>query len=239
MIWRPWIRSARGDLAAVLRLATRPLLEGQQHAWESGGHPGTLLAGAVTRSLLNALAGRAHIRTPAPGELVVMQDGEPLTVFRRMHLDAVGQPAPAGEFRVRFRTRMAPRLNQWFSWLTIPLFSGLPGFRDKTWLVDEATGFSAGIYHWQSVADAARYARSPALGFMTRRSLPGTASYWVGPAGADLTRPWPPGQPEPGSRDPAPVNDAASGPGEDPGLARRPVREAPGPGDGAASGSGR
>jgi hypothetical protein len=55
MIWRPWIRSARDDLAAVLRLAARPLLEAQQHAWESGGHPGTLLAGAVTRSLLNAL----------------------------------------------------------------------------------------------------------------------------------------------------------------------------------------
>lgn len=238
MIWRAWIRSARGDFAAASRLAARPLLDAQQHAWESGGHPGTLLAGAVTRSLLNALAGRAHIRTPAPGELVVMQDGERLTV-RRMHLDAVGQPAPAGEFRVRFRTRMAPRLNQWFSWLTIPLFSGLPGFCDKTWLVDDATGFSAGIYHWQTVADAAWYARSPALGFMTRRSLPGTASYWVGPAGADPTRPWPPGQPEPGARDPAPLNDAPSGSGQNLDLARRPVREAPDPGDGAAAGSGK
>ena len=134
---------------------------------------------------------------------------------------------------------MAPRLNQWFSWLTIPLFSGLPGFCDKTWLVDDATGFSAGIYHWQTVADAARYARSPALGFMTRRSLPGTASYWVGPAGADLTRPWPLGQPEPGSRDPAPLNDAPSGSGQNLDLARRPVREAPDPGDGAAAGSGK
>ncbi|HZE17630.1 MAG TPA: hypothetical protein VE197_19080, partial [Mycobacterium sp.] len=137
-----------------------------------------------------AIAGRAHIQTE--NKQVCMQDGEQLTIFRHMHLDAPDKPGPSGEFRVRFHTCMAPRRNQWFSWLTIPLFSGLPGFRDKSWLVNETTGFSAGIYHWQSIKDAARYARSPALAFMTKRSHPGSTSHWIGPTGDDLTRPWPP-----------------------------------------------
>ncbi len=87
---------------------------------------------------------------------------------------------------------MAPRLNEWFSWLPVPLFSGLPGFCDKTWLVDEETGFSAGVYHWQTLEDAGRYARSPALAFMTRRAVGGTVSHWVGPASSSLVDPWPP-----------------------------------------------
>lgn len=193
----PRASTASNGLAALLRLAARPLLDAQERAWESGNHPGTLLAGAIVRSLTNGVAGRAHIHGAGRGEPVRMQDGEQLTIFRRMRLDARGEPAPSGEFRVRFHTRMAPRLNQWFSWLTIPLFSGLPGFRDKTWLVNQATGFSAAIYHWQTIADADRYAHSPALAFMTRRSLPGTCSHWVGPASHDLTRPWPPDQRQP------------------------------------------
>jgi hypothetical protein len=184
--------AARGRLAASLRLLAAPLLDAQRRAWESGDHPGILLAGAVISSLINAAAGRAHLDGGGGRPSVVMNDGEHFAIFRRMHLDAPGQPAPSGEFRVRFQTRMAPQLNELFAWLPIPLFSGLPGFRDKTWLVNQETGFSAGIYHWQTVADAARYARSPALAFMTRRSVPGTVRHQVGPATDDLASPWPP-----------------------------------------------
>lgn len=179
-------------LAAVLRLTARPLLAAQQRAWESCNHPGTLVAGALARSLIAGVGELAHIDNSSAGTSVVMHDGEELTIFRQLHLDAPDQPAALGEFRVRFHARMPPRLNQWFSWLTIPLFAGLPGFRDKTWLVNEAAGVSASIYHWQTIDDALRYAQSPALAFMTRRSLPGSTTHWAGPASDQLSRPWPP-----------------------------------------------
>jgi hypothetical protein len=185
-------RAARQPFAALLTFIAHPLLDAQQRASESGDHAALLLTGAFVRSLINVVAGRVHIDGSRRGEEIVMADSELVTIFRQMHLHAPGTSAPSGEFRVRFHSRMAPRLNEWFSWLTIPLFSGLPGFRDKTWLVNEATGFSAGIYHWQTMEDAARYAHSPALGFMTRRSLPGTVSHWVGPPSSDLAGPWPP-----------------------------------------------
>jgi hypothetical protein len=192
-------RAARQRLAALLTLIAHPLLDAQQRAWECGDRTAVLLAGAIVRTLINVVAGRLHIDGSRRREEIAMADGERLTIFRQMHLDAPGAPHFTGEFRVRFHSRMAPRLNEWFSWLTIPLFSGLPGFRDKTWLVNGATGFSAGIYHWQTIEDASRYAHSPALAFMTRRSLPDTVSHWVGPPSPDLDGPWPPeGKEEPG-----------------------------------------
>ena len=184
----------------IWRVTTQRLLDAQQRAWESGNHRKILIAAALVRSLINTVAGHSHIDRGRRGETVTMEDGERLTIFRQMHLDVPGAPAPSGEFRVRFHTRMPLRPNEWFSLLTIPLFSGLPGFRDKTWLVNEATGFSAAVYHWQAVEDAARYARSPALAFMTRRSLPGTISHRVGLASNTLTGPWPPDSKEEPSR---------------------------------------
>ena len=86
--------AARGRLAASLRLLAAPLLDAQRRAWESGDHPGILFAGAVISSLINAVAGRAHLDGGDGRPSVVMNDGEQLAIFRRMHLDAPGQPAP-------------------------------------------------------------------------------------------------------------------------------------------------
>jgi hypothetical protein len=127
------------------------------------------------------------------GEVLTMQDGERVRVFRQLRLVPAGGDAPGGEFRVRFTTRMPARLNVAFSWLPIVLFMGLPGFVGKTWVVNDATGAFAGIYQWRTYQDAQRYSRSAALRFMTNRSVPGSVSYGVYTPPSDrLETPWPP-----------------------------------------------
>jgi len=69
-----------------------------------------------------------------------------------------------------------------FSWLPIPFFMGLPGFRTKLWgYIREAADFQ-GIYEWASVGDAEDYVHSFAVRFMTGRSVPGSVSHRIIPA---------------------------------------------------------
>ncbi len=65
--------------------------------------------------------------------------------------------------------------------LAVPFIVGLPGFRAKTWLDDAVTGACHGIYQWDTVEAAERYAGSFAIHFMTRRSRPGSVHYQITP----------------------------------------------------------
>lgn len=171
----------------------RHLLACQERAWASGGPTAVLLAAAVARSAGLAARGRVRFPRSRVGEVIVMEDGERMRVFRQLRLAAAGPGGPRGEFRVRFTTRMPARVNVAFSWLPVALFMGLPGFTGKTWLVSDATGTFGGIYQWRTRQDAQRYSRSAALRFMTRRSVPGSVSYGVyAPPGRRLEAPWPP-----------------------------------------------
>ena len=140
------------------------------------------------RSFIDAnlalLAGRLRFPCEQVGETIPLPNGTRGRVFRQaIHAPGDGQPIqPGARFHVRFHLAgMAPRLNILFSLLPIPFFAGLPGFRGKLWLLDEASGDFHGLYEWQTVADAEAYAHSFALRFMARRALPGSLVYDITP----------------------------------------------------------
>lgn len=122
--------------------------------------------------------GRVRFKRGEVGCVFTMEDGRRFSVFRRVVIAVPeGTPDPAAVFVVRFTpARMGPRLNKIFSLLPLLVFMGFTGFRSKYWCVDEKTGMCQGIYEWQTRGDAERYAKSIAMRFMARRSVPGSVS---------------------------------------------------------------
>jgi hypothetical protein len=114
------------------------------------------------KSIDRLLSGRARFPRGRVGQEIVLEDGRRFTVFREVRLEPKPeQPAePDGVFRVWFHTRMSPSGTILLSYLTLLGFLGLPGFRSKLWLLDEAIGDFGGIYEWDTVEDAANYEAS-------------------------------------------------------------------------------
>ena len=113
-----------------------------------------------------------------------MEDGQEFVIFRQAFVDPrKDQPeAPQATFRVQFYVaHMTPKQNRLFSLLPIPFFVGLPGFRLKLWILNEASGNFQGIYEWDTVEDAHNYASSFAMKFITMRSVSGSTSYSIIP----------------------------------------------------------
>ena len=128
------------------------------------------------------LRGRLHFPGERIGEVLTMEDGKVYTVFRQAIVDpSPDQPKEPGvTFKVRFRVaRMSTKQNKLFSLLPIPFFVGLPGFRSKLWMLNEASSECQGIYQWDTMQDAENYASSFAMKFMTLRSIPGSVSYEI------------------------------------------------------------
>lgn len=128
-----------------------------------------------------ALTGRIRFPRHRIGESMRMGDGRAFTIFRQVIVGRPGHEAePRAVFRVRFHVaNMSPAQNKLFSLIPIPFITGLPGFRSKLWMLDDETGDFQGLYEWDTVQDAERYAHSFALRFMVRRSTPGSISYEV------------------------------------------------------------
>jgi len=129
---------------------------------------------------LRLIAGR-RVRFPRGhvGGLVTLPDGRTYRIFREVVIDPrPGQPdVPGAIFIPRFHVRgMSPRRNIAFSWLPAMLIIGLPGLRSKRWLIHDETGDFAGLYEWDTVADAKRYESSSAMDFMRNRSFPASVS---------------------------------------------------------------
>ncbi len=145
-------------------------------------------------SLINFIKTMCHGRLFFPrtlnGATINLDDGSWL-VLREMVITPSGEfSEPEAIFRPRFHIKgMSPKVNEWFSWLPIPFFSGLSGFRRKLWLFDPITGDFSGYYEWQTEQDAYAYAHSFAMRFMTARSIPGSVSARILPRDAKTSLP--------------------------------------------------
>lgn len=137
-------------------------------------HPIVLFAVGLFR----LLTGRFCFPREAVGQIFVMEDGRDFRVFRRATRRS-HRLSPAGAaFVVRFKPLgMTVEQNIRFSRFPMILMFGFPGFRAKFWTVQDSTGLCQGIYEWDAVADAERYASSIAVRFMTGRSEPGSVNY--------------------------------------------------------------
>ena len=139
---------------------------------------------SLVRAIGYLLLGRLVFPRDRIGEVFQAEDSREFTVFRQIIIKPVPGQAerPGALFQVRFRVaNMTPAQNKIFSLLPIPFFIGLPGFRTKLWMVDEASGDCQGVYEWDTVQDAENYAHSFAMRFMTMRSVLGSVSWKVTP----------------------------------------------------------
>jgi hypothetical protein len=139
---------------------------------------------SALKALQYLLSGRLHFPKEQVGAGFGDERGQRFRVFRY----AVVNPGPAhagkpqAVFIPHFHVAgMSVRVNMLFSLLPIPFYIGLPGFRSKRWMVDDATGDFAGYYEWETVANAENYAHSFAAKFMTARSVPGSVWFKVYP----------------------------------------------------------
>jgi hypothetical protein len=69
----------------------------------------------------------------------------------------------------------------------------MPGFRQKTWTFCGETGYSQGIYQFESMELAEGYRTSPVMRILEKRSVPGSTSHELLPGTLieDYLETWP------------------------------------------------
>jgi hypothetical protein len=131
-------------------------------------------------ALWRLLSGRISFPKIRLGKVLTMEDGEKHTVFREVRV-ASTRSVPAGSLtvlRVRFRfARFSNAVNKRLSLIPIPVIIGMPGFRQKTWTFCEESGYSQGIYQFESADQAERYRVSPVMRILEKRSVPESTSH--------------------------------------------------------------
>ena len=109
-------------------------------------------------------------------ESIAIEDGRQYRVFKHVYRNEANLPAVSGVFRVWFHSRTSARFTMFYTNFMMPFFLGMQGFRSKLWLVNDSTGDFGGIYEWDTVEDAERYATSFAMRLSKMRSVPGSFS---------------------------------------------------------------
>lgn len=123
---------------------------------------------------------RLHFPKQRIGETYIMEDGKDFTVFRHAVIRGTSGGQSSVVFKVRFLlANMTPQRNKLFSFIPIPFFIGLPGFRAKLWMIDEKYGYFQGLYEWDNLLNAENYSQSFAMRFMKKRSVPGSVHYEI------------------------------------------------------------
>lgn len=129
----------------------------------------------IPKSFLMLIAGKTSFPKDRVGEIITRDDDVKFRVFREIQIKIKkDRPAiPDGIFQVWFSTKAEPEKTIKLSKMTLFGFLGLPGFRSKLWLINDATNEFGGIYEWGSVKEADNYDKSYAMKFSHWRSLPG------------------------------------------------------------------
>jgi hypothetical protein len=135
----------------------------------------------LIQTLTGIATGKIRFKKERNGETVQMLNGHRFTVFRhavwRSKIEKGNEPAV---FCVRFHVLgMSPEMNMKFSLILMLFILGLPGFREKYWMINRRNGDFQGLYEWASEEDAKNYVDSFAMKFMTKRSVQGSLSYEI------------------------------------------------------------
>jgi hypothetical protein len=128
------------------------------------------------------ITGRVHFRRERVGTIIVSADGEQNRVFREMRVDRAGDVMPESKvtLTLRFRfARFSPRTNQFLSLLPVPVIAGMPGILQKVWTYCDETGYSQGIYLFESKMFAEAYLRSPIVRLLEGRAAEGSFSWEI------------------------------------------------------------
>ena len=137
-------------------------------------------------TLILFLQRKIHFSQDRIGKTIIMDNKQEFTIFREVKIDgkSTGEKIdykPA-LFRVKFLlSGMGTEDNKRFSWIPVPFFIGLPGFRTKLWTINYKNNYFQGIYQWDSREYAEKYSRSFAYRFMSGRSVEGTVLFEIIP----------------------------------------------------------
>ena len=135
---------------------------------------------AVVVTVWRLLTGRVRLSKDRLEQVLTMEDGEAHVVFREVRV-ASFRPVPTGSMtvlKVRFKfASFSPAVNRRLSLIPIPVITGMPGFRQKTWTFCDKNGYSQGIYQFESIDQAEGYRHSPVMRILEKRSVPGSTSY--------------------------------------------------------------
>ena len=144
----------------------------------------------VPRSIVHLLGDTRYPRERV-GTTLTLEDGHAYRIFREVIMKNNPPQATGGVFRVWFYAVTTPRQTILMSHATQLFFVGMPGFRSKTWLLNDQTQEFGGIYQFDTVEDARGYAESFAMGLSKRRSRPGMFSieYYTKDGEVSLLRP--------------------------------------------------
>ena len=105
---------------------------------------------------------------------------EDFKIFRYAELKKTDKK-PEAWFIVKFTLKhMDVKKNRYFSLLPMLALIHFKGFYSKYWLMNEKTNTCMGVYRWKTRLDAERYAKSIAMKFMTKRSIPDSVKYEIG-----------------------------------------------------------
>ncbi len=129
--------------------------------------------------------GRLRFCGERVGDQFLGEKGQRFRVFRYVICKPSSrQPQkPGAVFIPHFHVaNMSVKANILFSLISMWFVMGLPGFRSKCWMVDEATGDFSGYYEWDTLEDARNYQHSFAGRFMTDRSIPGSVRFNIYPS---------------------------------------------------------
>lgn len=112
-------------------------------------------------------SGRIHLVQQWCGQPLRMPDGRTYVPFRHTISTAPVEPRDGGPavLQARFHLRGFRPGRRWrhaafrrLCIVTTPFFVGLPGFRSKLWMVDDATGDFAGLNDWDDATGARAFA---------------------------------------------------------------------------------
>ena len=137
---------------------------------------------SVAVAIGRLLSGRIRFSADRVGQLLTMEDGEEHRVFREVRVasSAAVPDSSMTLLKVRFRfARFSPTVNRRLSLVPVPIILGMPGFRQKTWTFCEASGFSQGIYQFESPETADGYRLSFVMRILEKRSAPGSMTHEV------------------------------------------------------------
>lgn len=132
--------------------------------------------------MVRMLTGQVRFNRDRLGEEIVMEEGQRHRVFReiRVHSKKGIRPGSEVTLTVRFRfARFSPRTNQVLSLIPVPVIAGMPGLLRKTWTYCDETGYSQGIYQFESNVLAQVYLRSPVVRVLIRRTAEGTFTWKI------------------------------------------------------------
>jgi hypothetical protein len=134
---------------------------------------------AVAVAVWRLLSERIHFPRDRVGTVLAMENGEAHTIFREVLVTSSRSVSVESMtvLKVRFKfARFSPAVNRHLSLIPVPVIIGMPGFRQKTWTFCEETGYSLGIYQFESAQQAEGYRKSLVMRILEKRSVPGSTS---------------------------------------------------------------